>query len=587
VSPRCAGYRGAGGPAGTPGRAPTRAGRAVSPPAAALLSVAALCAAALAAACGARGGAGGAAAGAPPSQAARPYDYLLRGGVVVDGTGAAGYRADVAIRGDRIARVAREGIDTAAARVVVDARGLVVAPGFIDTHAHIEELHRRPLAESFLRQGVTTVVYAPDGGMPWPLAEYTARLAERGHAPNVAFFAGHNTIRRMVMGLADRAPTPAELERMKALVEQAMREGAIGLSTGLRYVPGTYARTEEVIELARVAARHGGIYASHIRDEGAGSLEAVAEVIRIAREAGLPAQISHHKLMGQPQWGWSARTLAMVDSARAAGLDVTIDQYPYTATSTGTDVLLPAWALAGGRDSLEARLADPERRRRIVEAIRATILEERGGGDLARIQLAAVRFRREWEGKTFADIARERGRAPDLDFAAELAIELARQGGASAVWHVVDEGDVRRILRHPWTMVASDGAIGVLGRGHPHPRNYGTFPRVLARYVREEKVLPLEEAVRKMTSLPAWRIGQPERGRIAEGLYADITAFDPERIQDRATFLDPHHFSVGVAHVFVNGVPVLLDGSLTGERPGRVLRRVALAASRPPGSPGP
>jgi N-acyl-D-aspartate/D-glutamate deacylase len=515
----------------------------------------------------------------PAGAAARQtqYDLLIRGGTVVDGTGGAGYRADVALVGDRIVRIAREGIAPELARRVLDARGLTVAPGFIDTHAHVDDLADRPLAESFLRQGVTTVIYAPDGGQPWPLARAIERLRDRGHAPNTAFFAGHNTIRSEVMGSADRAPTPAELERMKAMVAQTMEQGAIGLSTGLRYVPGIYSRTEEVIALARVAAEHGGFYASHIRDEGEGVVESVREVVRIAREARIPAQVSHHKIMGQPQWGQSVQTLALVDSARAAGLDVTIDQYAYTATSTGTAVLFPAWSLAGGGDSLRARLADPARRARIEQGIRATILEERGGGDLARIQLARVGFRPEWNGRTFADIAKERAEEPTLDFAVRLAIEIQQNGGASGVWHVVDEADVRRIMQHPFTMISSDGGIGVPGAGHPHPRNYGAFARVLGHYVREQKVLTLEEAVRKMTSLPAWRIGQPERGRLAEGAFADVVVFDPATITDRATFEDPHQFAIGVSHVVINGVPVLVAGSLTGEKPGRVLVRVPAA----------
>ena len=504
----------------------------------------------------------------------RAYDIVLRGGTVVDGTGAAAYRADVAIRGDRIARIAREGIPADQANLALDARGLVVAPGFIDTHAHVEDLATNPLAESFIRQGVTTVIYAPDGGMPWPLENAITQLGQAHHAPNTAFFAGHNTIRQQVMGSANRAPTPVELERMKAMVAQAMRAGALGLSTGLRYVPGIYSKTEEVVELAKVAAAQGGFYASHIRDEGAGSIDAVAEVIRIAREARMPAQVSHHKLMGQPQWGQSVRTLALVDSARAQGLDVSIDQYAYDATSTGTAVLFPAWALSGGRDSLRARLASPEQRQRIVAGIKETILEERGGGDLGRIRIASYGPHPQWNGKTFADIAQERGRKPDLDFATELAIEIQSAGGASGVWHVADEADVRRIMKHPFTMISSDGGIGVLDHGHPHPRNYGAFARVLGRYVRAEKVLSLEEAVRKMTSLPAWRIGQPERGRLAEGAFADVAVFNPATIRDLATYENPHQFSVGVEYVLVNGVLVLRSASLTGEKPGRVLRRV-------------
>jgi N-acyl-D-amino-acid deacylase len=506
------------------------------------------------------------------------YDVVIRGGTVVDGTGAPGYRADVAVRGDRIVRIARDGIAASAGRTTLDAAGLIVSPGFIDTHAHVDDLAERPLAESFLWQGVTTVIYAPDGGMPWPLSEAITRLGASGHAPNTAFFAGHNEIRRHVLGSANRAPTAEELQRMKGMVDQAMREGAIGLSTGLRYVPGIYSSTEEVIELARVAAAHGGIYSSHIRDEGEGSVAAVAEVIRIAREARLPAQVSHHKLMGQPQWGQSVRTLAMVDSARAQGLDVTIDQYAYDATSTGTAVLFPSWALAGGSDSLRARLNRPADRKRIEDGIRATILEERGGGDLSRIRIASYRANPKWNGLTFADIARETGQQPTVDFGIQLAITIQQQGGASGVWHVVQEDDLRRIMKHPFTMISSDGGIGVLGQGHPHPRNYGAFPRVLGRYVREEKVLTLEDAVRKMTSLPAWRIGLPDRGRVAEGALADLTVFDPQTITDRATYEDPHRFSIGVQHVVINGVVVMREASLTGEKPGKVLRRVRLGA---------
>lgn len=505
---------------------------------------------------------------------ARPFTYLLRGGTIVDGSGSDRFTGDIAVAGDRIVRVSRTPLDTAQAQHVIDARGLVVAPGFIDSHAHVEDLAQHPLAENFIRQGVTTVWYAPDGGMPWPLADAMARLERGGHAPNIAFFAGHNAIRRQVMGTANRAPTADELERMKALVARSMDEGAIGLSTGLRYVPGIYSETDEVIELARVAARYGGFYSSHIRDEGPGSIDAVREVVRIAEEARIPAVVSHHKLMGQPQWGQSVQTLAIIDEARARGLDVMLDQYPYDATSTGTAVLFPAWSLSGGNDSLRARLADPAQRARIIEGMRQTIIEERGGGDLARIRIASYGANRSWNGKTFADIARERGRAADLDFAVELGVEIQTNGGASGVWHVVDEADIRRIMRHPWTMISSDGGINVPGVGHPHPRGNGAFARLHARYVRDEPVLTLEEAVRKMTSLPAARMKDATRGRLAEGMLADIAVFDPDRFEDRATYEDPHQYAVGMQHVLVRGVPVLSDGEPTGERPGRVLRRV-------------
>jgi N-acyl-D-amino-acid deacylase len=512
-------------------------------------------------------------AAAQDTGSARPFTYLIRGGTIVDGTGAPAFRGDVAVAGHRIARVSREPLDAAQAAHVIDAAGLVVAPGFIDAHAHVEGLLDHPLAESFLRQGVTTVWYAADGGMPWPLHEEMAALERVGHAPNIAFFAGHNTIRREVMGTADRAPTAAELERMKQMVAQAMEAGAIGLSTGLRYVPGIYSETDEVIALARVAARYGGFYSSHIRDEGPGSIEAVREVIRIAAAAGLPGQVTHHKLMGQPQWGQSVHTLALIDSARARGIDITLDQYPYDATSTSTAVLFPAWSLAGGADSLKARLADPAQRARIEAGMRETIVAERGGGDLARIRIARYAADPSWNGRTFADIARARGREADLDFAVALAIEIQSNGGAGGVWHVVDEDDVRRIMLHPWTMISSDGAIGVPGVGHPHPRGYGAFARVIGRYVREQGLLGMEEAVRKMTSLPAARVRDGTRGRLAEGLHADLAIFDPATFVDRATYEDPHQYAEGMLHVFINGEPVLRAGELTGARPGLVLRR--------------
>lgn len=502
---------------------------------------------------------------------APPFDVLIRGGTVVDGTGAPAYRADVALRGDRIARIDRGGIAADSARQVLDAQGLVVAPGFIDSHAHIQTtIHEHPLAENFLRQGITTILASLHSGeQPYPLRDYMAALRV---APNVGFFAGHSWARTEVLGRENRAPTATELERMKALVDEAMRDGALGLSTGLVYVPANFAETEEVIELARVAARHGGIYVSHMRDEATGLLESVAEVIRVAGEAGLPAQINHHKAVGATQWGWSERTLAMIDSARAAGLDVKHDLYPYTASSTSSGVLFPQWALAGGQEEFRERVEDPATRRRMEAEMRDIFEKERGGGDLARVQFRTVRSLPEYDGRTLADLARDRGLPNTVESGIDLVIELQLAGGFGAIYHAMDERDVVRILQHPFAMIETDGDPVGFGVGFPHPRSYGAFPRVLARYVREQKVLSLEEAVRRMTSLPADQIGQTRRGRVAEGMFADLTVFDPEVIRDLATFEQPHQFSVGVRHVLVNGEPVIREGTLTGATPGRVLR---------------
>jgi N-acyl-D-aspartate/D-glutamate deacylase len=500
-----------------------------------------------------------------------PYDLVIRGGTVVDGTGAARFRADVGIRGDRIVSVDRNGIAADQASHTLNAAGLIVAPGFIDHHAHIQtNIHEYPLAENFTRQGITTILASlHSGDQPWPLAEYMARLKV---APNIGFFAGHSWARTRVIGLDNRAPTAAELEEMKRLVEESMQQGALGLSTGLVYVPANYAKTEEVIELAKIAARHGGIYVSHMRDEATGLLDSVAELIRIAEEAGLPGQIQHHKAVGVTQWGWSEKTLAMVDAARARGLDITLDLYPYTASSTGSSVLFPQWALAGGRQEFAKRIADPGLREKIEREMRDIFEKERGGGDLKNVQFRSVASDRRYDGRTLADLAADRGMPNSTESGIALVIELQLKGGFSAIYHAIHEDDVRRIMRHPYAMFDTDGDPVGFGVGFPHPRSYGTFPRVLGRYVREQKVLTLEEAIRKMTSLSADQIGQSERGRIAAGMYADITVFDAETVADRATFEDPHQYPIGIRHVVVNGTPIIRGGALTGAMPGRVIK---------------
>ncbi len=499
------------------------------------------------------------------------FELLIRGGTVVDGSGSPRFRADVGIRDGRVARIARDGIAAAEAREVLDAEGLIVAPGFIDNHAHIQSsIRERPLAENFLRQGITTILASlHSGDQPWPLDQHMASLEV---APNVGFFAGHTWVRKQVLGLEDRVPTVDELEEMKRLVEETMRQGALGLSTGLLYVPANYARTEEVVELAKIAARYGGIYVSHMRDEGRGLVESADELIRVAREAGIPAQIQHHKAMGVAQWGQSTQTLAMIDEARAGGLDIKHDLYPYTAASTGSSVLFPPWALAGGSDELAARLEDPGTRRRIEAGIADRMEQEWTGDDLSRIQFRVVRSIPDYNGRTLADLAADRGLPNTVEAGVQLVIELQLAGGFNAIYHVMSEDDLERIMRHPQAMFETDGDSVGLGRGYPHPRSYGTFPRILSRYVREKGVLTLEEAVHKMTSMPAMQFGQEDRGLVQVGKFADITVFDADTVQDRATYTDPHHYSVGIVHVLVNGIPVIKDGSLTGVKPGTVLR---------------
>ena len=508
------------------------------------------------------------------SAQAPEFDVVIKGGTVIDGSGAARFAADVALKGDRIALISRTPIAPARAARVVDARNRIVAPGFIDMHAHIDPLPQLPAAESAVRQGVTFALGGPDGGSPLPLGAYMAAREKQTIGINVGYLVGHNSVRRDAMGMADRAPTPDELSRMKSLVAHAMGEGAFGISTGLRYQPGNFSKIDEVIALSRVAADSGGIYTSHLREEGLGLIDGVAEAITIGREARIPVVLTHHKAVGQKMWGQSVRTLAMIDSARRLGIDVMADVYPYTATSTGITVLIPNWAFGGGDTAFARRLNDPVLRDSIKKGIVFNLLNDRGGGDIARVQFSNVRWQEELNGRTLADWAKQRGLAPTPENGAELVIEAELKGGASMIYHVLDEADVQRIMKHPHVMIGSDGRLARFGdASSPHPRAYGTFPRVLGRYSRDLKLFPLETAVFKMTGQPAARLGVRDRGILRAGNYADVVVFDAETIADRSTFEQPHQYSVGIDYVFVNGVATIDNGRFIDARAGRVLKR--------------
>ena len=501
------------------------------------------------------------------------FDVLIKNGQILDGSGSDAFRGDVGIIADRI--VALGDLSGAAGAREIDASGLVVAPGFIDIHTHLDPILELAECESHIRQGVTTALGGPDGSSPWPFGKYLDTLEQLGVGMNVGYLIGHNTVRRNVIGLENRAPTPTEMQQMKTQIAQGMQEGAFGISTGLKYLPGTFSEVGEVIALSKVASAGGGIYTSHLREEGLGLLESVKEAILISKRADIPVVLTHHKVVGKPMWGKSTQTLAMVDSARAAGLDIRIDQYPYDRSYTSISILIPGWARAGGNDAFRERISNPRLRDSIKAGIVFNLINDRGGADLDRVQFAKVSWMPQLEGKTLKYWSGLKGLEPTMENGAELVIEAQVNGGASCVFHAMDEGDVEQIMKHPQTMIASDGRLVAPGMGHPHPRWYGTFPRVLGPYVRDKKVLSLPEAVHKMTALPAAAMGLTDRGLLREGMKADLVLFDPVTVTDKATFESPHRYPEGIPYVVINGRLCVDKGEFQHAKAGEVLRKNA------------
>ncbi|HRE66629.1 MAG TPA: D-aminoacylase [Cyclobacteriaceae bacterium] len=503
---------------------------------------------------------------------AQPYDLLIRNGKVVDGSGNPWFYADVAIQNGKVVRVGN--LKNATANRVVDATGLIVAPGFIDVHAHIEGGESTtPTADNFIHDGVTSVVTGNCGGSNLNISAYFKRIDSIKTSINIATLIGHNTVRRAAMGDAQRDPTPDELKKMEDLVTDAMNAGAVGFSTGLIYIPGTFSKTDEVVALARVAAQQGGVYASHIRDEGDNVTDAVNEAINIGRQAKIPVEISHFKVTYKPNWGRSVETIKLVEDARAEGLDVTIDQYPYVASSTTLDTTVPSWVFAGGRDSMKLRLNNPATRVQIKKEMVAT-LKGKQLKNYSYAQVARYAPDTTYNGKNISEINLLKGRKTKPMEEAETILEMIGAiNRTQMVYFSMNEEDLVRIMQYPFNMIASDAGIARFGSGMPHPRAYGTNARVLGRYVREQKVVRLEEAIRRMTSLPAQKFNLRDRGLIREGMAADIVVFDAATVGDAATFTNPHGFSTGFRFVLVNGKIVVEEGKHTGGRHGMVLKR--------------
>jgi N-acyl-D-amino-acid deacylase len=505
------------------------------------------------------------------------FDLVITNGRVIDGSGNPWFRADVGIKAGRITRIGR--ISTADAKQVVDAKGQIIAPGFIDVHTHVESIYSLPAAENFIRMGVTSLVTGNCGSSTTDVAEFLGRMQSKPIAVNLGTLIAHGSVRRKVVGLDDRAPTVEEQKQMEAIVEKGMQDGAVGLSTGLIYTPGTYAKTDEIVGLAKVAARYGGLYATHMRNEGEKVAEAIRESIQIGEQAGLPVEISHFKISSKKLWGQSPMTLGLVREARARGLSVTVDQYAYTASSTSLESRLPSWLRAGGLEEAKKRLADKTTREKVVTDMKDSL--KRGGfKDFDFAVVASYDPDKSFNGKSIAEITKLVKKKSDLDSQIDQIIDMYVAGGAGMIYHGMDEDDVKRIMQEPFTMVASDSGVRQNDESVPHPRGYGNNARVLGHYVRELKLITLEDAVRKMTSLPAQTFGFRDRGLIREGFAADIVIFDENTIMDRATYDKPHQFPVGISYVLVNGFPVLANGQMTEARPGMALRREASTLSR-------
>ena len=482
---------------------------------------------------------------------AQTADFIIRNGKLIDGTGNQWQYKDVAIKGNQI--IAIGNLSNWKATREIDAKGLIVAPGFIDVHGHLEGgENRNPLASNFLYDGVTTVVTGNCGGSAENLNTYFNTLDSIGMSINIASLIGHNTIRKQVMGTANRHATEAEMQQMEKIAAQAMQDGAVGMSTGLIYIPGTYAPTEEIVRIAKVIASKGGVYASHIRNEENQVVDAVNEAIQIGRAATIPVEISHFKISGQNNWGRSKETIPLVINARKEGIDVTIDQYPYTASSTQLSVLLPDWVLSDGQDSIFARLKNPTIRKKVANEI-IGILKERGIKHFTYAVVANYRADSSYNGKDIEAINLLRGNKHTALDEAETIIQMMEQGGAQMIYHGMTESDVKAIMQYPFNMFASDAGIAMKGYGKPHPRAYGTNSRVLGRYVRTMGVLSLEEAIRRMTSLPANKFNIAKRGIIQEGYFADIVVFDANEVSDMATFEDSHQYAKGFKYIWVNG----------------------------------
>jgi N-acyl-D-amino-acid deacylase len=529
----------------------------------------------------------------------KDFDLIIKSGRIFDGLGKEAFEADIGISGNLIKEIGK--IQSSRGKSIIEAKNLVVSPGFIDAHEHTDvQLLVNPRAESSIRQGITTLVSGNCGDSPFPIAEeifeetkqnlkevdqldltwkdingFFSRLETQGMALNYSSLVGQGSIRGAAMGFNDRPPEKEELEKMKMMVEENIRNGALGLSTGLEYAPGSYAQAEEITELCKVVAGLGGVYATHMRDEGDRLLESLDETIGVARQSGVSLQVSHFKIAYPRNWHKIDAALAKIEEAKKEGISIFCDRYPYIAGSTGLSFYFPLWARQGTTEEFLARLKDPSLQGRF-QAHLAEQEQKLGSWDKVVISAVVSEENKRFEGKNVLDGAKETGKNP-YEFMRDILIE--EKGRVGMVTFMMKEENLKRILAHPLVGVGTDGAAvapyGLLGRGKPHPRLYGTFPRVLGKYIREEKIIPMPEMLKKMTSLPAQKFGFEKRGAILNEYYADIVIFDPDKVIDRATWTNPHQYPLGIEYVLVNGIVVIQRGEHSGSLPGKILRKTA------------
>jgi len=503
------------------------------------------------------------------------YDFIIRNGCLIDGTGTPGYISDIAINNGRISLVAKN-IPGSTERAI-DATEKIISPGFIDIHTHCDKNLLRNSntrqALNYLFQGVTLIIGGNCGMSTVNVADFSSQIKDNSIGINVGMLIGHNLVRETVMGCVNRHADESELAEMKKIVNNDMKHGALGISTGLIYIPGAYSDTKEIVALCKEVQKYNGIYTTHLRNESDGIMKSIEEASEVGQQSGIPVHLSHHKIVGKPMWGKSNETLAKINELRSQGIDVSFDQYPYNATSTTIDVFLPAWAREGDLQDIKKRLKNSKERAQILAVVMWNMTDGRGGGDPGNVVICHSPKRPEIEGKSLAQLTAENDLAPNCENASQVVLDLTAVGDVKCIFHCLDEKDVETVIKYKHGIVASDGSITEFGEQKPHPRSYGTFPRVLSRYVREKKIISIENAIEKMTSYPAKRFGLTDRGVLEKGACADIVVFDPLEIEDLSTFEHPHQYSKGIDFLIINGVLAIDDGKFTGEMAGKFIRR--------------